>query len=417
MLICTVPLPASLECVGSQANAALLEARVARTRKKVSGSTLAHALSDALPFIEYDLHRQLVAKMRLHGFNAAFGLHMAVSFAGTVIVATATATCICVSALPLASKIEIGGMEKQLVSQFGSRVVALKAEVEGQSERNIAAMAAALGEDAAAPPPARERSVSETSKKRDGADDERESSTYVIDLEDKIDFEALEMLAVDECFPNVATTAPAVETQASAGEFVTLIARWRPAESSLALTRQYDSAYRTLVFRLLGAAEGAAEGASVARLRSNLNIGPSGVAYLTLSGTIALPNAAPKEAAPASAALDPVLAAAVADALSSTEATAMPITSLPTLPGGVERYFGYVSLVVVRERVSVNTQGGHIAFARALMDDALALARAQARSQGGTAIVSFMVDFLHIEERDSSAAAYGVAKVSGLACS
>ncbi len=31
-------------------------------------------VSEAIPFIEYDLHRQLLNKLRVHGMNAAFGL-------------------------------------------------------------------------------------------------------------------------------------------------------------------------------------------------------------------------------------------------------------------------------------------------------------------------------------------------------
>ena len=38
------------------------------------GDMNALVVSEAIPFIEYDLHRQLLNKLRVHGMNAAFGL-------------------------------------------------------------------------------------------------------------------------------------------------------------------------------------------------------------------------------------------------------------------------------------------------------------------------------------------------------
>ncbi|PVV04651.1 hypothetical protein BB560_000837 [Smittium megazygosporum] len=68
----------------------------------LSGSDEAYAafISDALPFIQYDLHRQLLYKLSVYGMNAIFGLHYHLSLSEEMIIATAIGTAYYVSALP-----------------------------------------------------------------------------------------------------------------------------------------------------------------------------------------------------------------------------------------------------------------------------------------------------------------------------
>ena len=41
------------------------QARVCRTKKRLQGESSATAVSQALPFVEYDLHRQLMYKLKV----------------------------------------------------------------------------------------------------------------------------------------------------------------------------------------------------------------------------------------------------------------------------------------------------------------------------------------------------------------
>ncbi|OMJ20611.1 C2 domain-containing protein 5 [Smittium culicis] len=68
----------------------------------VGGTDEAYAafVSDALPFIQYDLHRQLLYKLSVYGMNAIFGLKYHLSLGEDMIIATATGTAIYVTALP-----------------------------------------------------------------------------------------------------------------------------------------------------------------------------------------------------------------------------------------------------------------------------------------------------------------------------
>lgn len=51
---------------------------VCRPKKIKVGETRATMVSEAIPFAQYDLHRQLMYKLRIYGLNAVFGLRIQV---------------------------------------------------------------------------------------------------------------------------------------------------------------------------------------------------------------------------------------------------------------------------------------------------------------------------------------------------
>ena len=62
------------------------------SKKDLKGEQNAKEISDSLPFIEYELHRQLFNKLKVKGMNAIFGLKTSFSMSDRVMVATATDT-------------------------------------------------------------------------------------------------------------------------------------------------------------------------------------------------------------------------------------------------------------------------------------------------------------------------------------
>jgi len=69
-------------------------------RKKTHGAeSLAIAVSESVPFLLYDLHRQLAVKLRLKGFNAAFALKVDISVGDSVFMGLAQATGVFVPAI------------------------------------------------------------------------------------------------------------------------------------------------------------------------------------------------------------------------------------------------------------------------------------------------------------------------------
>lgn len=78
----------------------LLEARVCRLRRVTKKNNVAVEISEALPFIEYDVQRQMMLKLKFHGYNAAFGYSNKIQIGQDMIIAIATCTAVYLEALP-----------------------------------------------------------------------------------------------------------------------------------------------------------------------------------------------------------------------------------------------------------------------------------------------------------------------------
>ena len=89
LLLATVDRPPWLPALGEPC---VIQARVCRQKKRQQGEAHAAAVSQALPFLEYDLHRQLQYKLQIQGKNALFGLRVTVDVGETLLLAVAEAT-------------------------------------------------------------------------------------------------------------------------------------------------------------------------------------------------------------------------------------------------------------------------------------------------------------------------------------
>ncbi len=85
VILATVEPPARLPVRGS---GAFIQARVCRTRPKSTGESDALAVSEALPFLEYEIARQLMLKLKVLGRNAAFSLKTEIDVGSQLIVGT-----------------------------------------------------------------------------------------------------------------------------------------------------------------------------------------------------------------------------------------------------------------------------------------------------------------------------------------
>jgi len=71
MLLATIEVPSGLAIRG---RSCLMQAQVFRAKKEGRGEGCAKDVSDSLPFLEYELYRRLINKLRVKGMNACFGL-------------------------------------------------------------------------------------------------------------------------------------------------------------------------------------------------------------------------------------------------------------------------------------------------------------------------------------------------------
>ncbi|XP_047241708.1 C2 domain-containing protein 5 isoform X15 [Girardinichthys multiradiatus] len=106
VLFTTIDLPSEAPVTGK---GCLIQARLCRLKKKAQGEVNATAISNLLPFMEYELHTQLMNKLKLRSMNALFGLHIQISVGENMLLGLASATGVYLSALPAPGGIQIAG--------------------------------------------------------------------------------------------------------------------------------------------------------------------------------------------------------------------------------------------------------------------------------------------------------------------
>ncbi|XP_067356425.1 C2 domain-containing protein 5 isoform X6 [Channa argus] len=106
VLFTTIDLPPEAAVTGK---GCLIQARLCRLKKKAQGEVNATAISNLLPFMEYELHTQLMNKLKLRSMNALFGLHIQISVGENMLLGLASATGVYLTALPAPGGIQIAG--------------------------------------------------------------------------------------------------------------------------------------------------------------------------------------------------------------------------------------------------------------------------------------------------------------------
>ncbi|KAM5251571.1 C2 domain-containing protein 5 isoform 28-T36 [Hipposideros larvatus] len=106
VLFTTIDLPTDAAVIGK---GCLIQARLCRLKKKAQAEANATAISNLLPFMEYEVHTQLMNKLKLKGMNALFGLRIQITVGENMLMGLASATGVYLAALPTPGGIQIAG--------------------------------------------------------------------------------------------------------------------------------------------------------------------------------------------------------------------------------------------------------------------------------------------------------------------
>ncbi|XP_051029368.1 C2 domain-containing protein 5 isoform X15 [Phodopus roborovskii] len=106
VLFTTIDLPTDAVVIGK---GCLIQARLCRLKKKAQAEANATAISNLLPFMEYEVHTQLMNKLKLKGMNALFGLRIQITVGENMLMGLASATGVYLAALPMPGGIQIAG--------------------------------------------------------------------------------------------------------------------------------------------------------------------------------------------------------------------------------------------------------------------------------------------------------------------
>ncbi|KAF9095072.1 hypothetical protein BGX29_009198 [Mortierella sp. GBA35] len=200
ILLSTVEPPAELGVVGQSA---FVEAHVCRAKKRKDGESNATIVSDAIPFVEYDLHRQLMYKLKIHGLNAIFGLRFQLTVGDSLIVAVACGTAMYLSALPTPPALRIS-RNLDVIDEEDKKLLEMQRKIMDLSEANRQNLEAAKlresedGDPAALPPlPDGNNSAQQeddSSGSSSDSEDEAEKDNYQTNVVIQIDDDADEDL-------------------------------------------------------------------------------------------------------------------------------------------------------------------------------------------------------------------------------
>ncbi|XP_040518378.1 C2 domain-containing protein 5 isoform X25 [Gallus gallus] len=106
VLFTTIDLPVEATVIGK---GCLIQARLCRLKKKAQAEANATSISNLLPFMEYEVHTQLMNKLKLRGMNALFGLRIQITVGENMLMGLASATGVYLAALPTPGGIQIAG--------------------------------------------------------------------------------------------------------------------------------------------------------------------------------------------------------------------------------------------------------------------------------------------------------------------
>ncbi|KAI9357657.1 hypothetical protein DFJ73DRAFT_186947 [Zopfochytrium polystomum] len=140
ILLTTMEPPPELRTIGK---GVLIEAHVCRLKKNRTGESEASTVSEAMPFAQYDIHRQLMFKLRINGLNAVFGLKLQFSVGETLMTAVATGTALFVRALPPPPALKVF-RNLEVVDEEDQRLLEIQRAIVEKSEANRRAVEAAL---------------------------------------------------------------------------------------------------------------------------------------------------------------------------------------------------------------------------------------------------------------------------------
>eukprot|EP00730_Choanoeca_flexa_P003927 TRINITY_DN11540_c0_g2_i1.p1 TRINITY_DN11540_c0_g2~~TRINITY_DN11540_c0_g2_i1.p1 ORF type:complete len:988 (+),score=238.05 TRINITY_DN11540_c0_g2_i1:79-3042(+) len=425
ILFTTVDPPGDVPLV---ACSTMLQARVCRARKKVSGSSdQAIALGEAVPFLEYDLHEQLYHKMKLRGVNALFNVRIQVTIGETLLVAVATATALNLACLPNPPQLQFQG-ESDL---RGLRTLQPKLLAKSKADRAVIEQQRKLSKYA------EHKSTAPGSPAPDtGLELDNSRKIVIVAIDDEIDLERVKALEEVELQPDIFLCS----TQRIAGleemlkltptnlldTFTTVIRSrvdvHRPngaiASAFHAILEMVDFKYRNhrpIMVTNLRWDIALPEGNDIQIVVTASVVGLEKTGYVrrkTASNSsersYSKPNASTSSSPLATA--RPSMATTLASSRPTGlfETAQLPVahdvvvTPLNQVPGQrTKKHLGAVILYLIKETMSLRQAGGIGRFTQHFIREVLAVARAEVAARGGNALVGYRVRDLDILDNET----------------
>ena len=405
------PVP-EIEVIGQ---GCLLRAIVTRPHKKCSGEISAKIISDYLPFMEYELHRQLVGKLKIKGMNMLYGLRFQVSIGENLLIGLAEATACFAAALPppvtpkiVSEKIEYTNQELKELDEL-SRLI----DVKMKQNRDFFN----LNIDPIAPLQLNNSLLNQCSTSNDHQDNLLTNTSsptlndpkalFKIELDDVRDRDGVVLLldsaykCKDGFYCCSTELMPGISRFNDNLQMFTSVFR---CETSLVQmsTRRFseicDDILQSLFYKFRKYPN-----CCLSNLSFDHSLYDDDHAMIIITGCCLTfdKSDSPPRLLPAAGCHDnkpakqQTLTTTTLNQLppSSKSANDVEITTLSYVPNAtIDAYLGHINLFLIRESTQIKENGGLSGFMHCFISEMLALARAHVLSLGGNALISFKMN-------------------------
>lgn len=424
VLFTTIEPPAELMYTG---RGCCIQARICKMKRKAQGEINASLISDALPFIEFELHRQLMNRLKVKGMNALFGLRVTITVGENVLVGTAAATAVYVTALPPPSMLRITSKD---ASEKGDRhLKKLQQRLVDVMERNKELYdlnsQVDAGVDAESPVPGITEEINDPQMSS------LHKETHIIEVDDMEDQKSISDLLEGELpkgFYHCSTNElPGNVQLAHHLQMITMVRRANLSDANTAsLNSTLTEIVQSLCFKLRTQVP-----CCLCKLSWDVFLSEDNIAYVWL--TAAALRVREKEKSPPAGSSDTEMMFAMEEVTDGKKGKtpspldkkiftkrdsfwtpSVQITPLNLIPGAlVEKYLGNINIFFVRECTSVKENGGVGGFMHNFVSEVNAIVRSHVMALGGNALLAYdMVNFVLMDNPHKNQC-QGLINVSG----
>ncbi|CAF4840941.1 unnamed protein product [Pieris macdunnoughi] len=355
----------------------------------------ARDISDQLPFLEYELHKLLLAKLRMQGANALFSLHTQIAIGDRCVMALATGTAVKLAALPPPAPPRIKASEKDKDA----------IEIQKALWDTFTANKTANGFDVAINEQTRSAVESEA-EEPPALDLCADKDTCVLELDEAEDVETAKLLASRRSNMQVFTDQLKPSTAVHALPYAfTQVWRTRVGPVGTSAERLVSSALSGAAYKLRRL-----QPAALAPPTFQLDLSEDEI-QLVVSGTaIPLQDPSKEPANEKETSNDDDIFALDEEQLAKTntenyeeknsgQSGRVSLTTLSHISGSrIVRRVCALRLLFVRETTGVRELGGLSGFLHTFTCEVLAIVRAYTSALGGNALTSFYVTHLMLQD-------------------
>uniref|UniRef100_A0A8C4RX49 C2 calcium dependent domain containing 5 n=1 Tax=Erpetoichthys calabaricus TaxID=27687 RepID=A0A8C4RX49_ERPCA len=398
VLFTTIDLPIEAAVTGK---GCLIQARLCRLKKKAQGEANATAISNLLPFMEYELHTQLMNKLKLRGMNALFGLRIQISVGENMLVGLASATGVYLTALPAPGGIQIAGKTPSDIA-YEQHISNIQKKINDTISRNkelYEIHPLEISEEVIGSPIPEPRQRSRLLRSHSESSDEvseldlshGKKDAFVLEIDDADAVEDILSLLTDAPLP---TGFYSCNTENMPG-----IHNWTSSIQMFTTVRVFRlNNVNSLYFKLISFVY-------LPLSKKSFAFSISFVSHFTISAP-SLDKASPLA--------EGHLRLRSTPSCTDSTVTVVKMTPLSFIPGAkIIKYLGIINMFFIRETTSLREEGGVSGFLHTFIAEVFAMVRAHVAALGGNAVISYIMKECVFMENSNKNQAQCLINVSG----